>query len=164
MRDEEKSKYSMVNSCGMMEDVIAIYFDKANKTIGRAESNLGDGDIDTAVNRAYYAVFYIMTAMMLARGDVFSSHKQLITNFNKTYIKTGLLPKEYGAKISKCQRLRRQGDYEPCPDISHQDAKEQIEFANDLYHKSMALNQRKSETELGNNSAESADTIEDSNV
>ena len=32
------------------------------------------------------------------------------------------------------------------------------------FNKSMALNQRKSETELGNNSAESADTIEDSKV
>lgn len=162
MRDEETAKDSMANGSGTVKDVIGIYFDKTKKTIERAESNLSDGDIDTAVNRAYYSVFYIMTAMMLSHGEVFSSHKQLITNFNKTYIKTGLLPKEYGAKISKCQRLRHQGDYEPCPDISHRDAKEQIEFANDLYHKCMALNQRKSEIELRKNGSESPDTIAES--
>lgn len=145
MKDEEKTKDDIANGTGTVDDVIVIYFDKAKKTIGRAESNLNDGDIDTAVNRAYYAVFYMMTAMMLVQGEVFSSHKQLITNFNKAYMRTGLLPKEYGAKISKCQRLRHQGDYEPCPDISNQDAKEQIEFASDLYIKCMALYKRKSE-------------------
>lgn len=143
MKDEEKPKYEMTNGTGTVNDVIVIYFDKAKKTIGRAESNLNEGDIDTAVNRAYYAVFYMMTAMMLAQGEVFSSHKQLITNFNKAYIRTGLLPKEFGVKISKCQRLRHQGDYEPCPDISNQDAKEQIDFASDLYTKCIALHKIK---------------------
>ena len=145
MKGKDMTTDNLSNGSGTMDDVIGIYFDKAKKTIERAESNLNDGDIDTAVNRAYYAVFYIMTAMMLVQGEAFSSHKQLITNFNKVYIRTGLLPKEYGAKISKCQRLRHQGDYEPYPYISYQDAKEQIAFASNLYQKCMTLQREKSE-------------------
>ncbi len=45
---------------------------KAYRNIRSAKLLVGDGDFDTAVSRAYYAMFYVAEALLLSKGLAYS--------------------------------------------------------------------------------------------
>jgi uncharacterized protein (UPF0332 family) len=67
---------------------------KARRYLASAEVLRLMQDYDSAISRLYYAMFYGAEALLLARGQAFSSHRAVIAGFAKEFIKTGLLPKD----------------------------------------------------------------------
>ena len=49
-------------------------FERAAKAVEAAEKLLSEGYYDFAASRAYYAVFYAATALLLKEGVEFSKH------------------------------------------------------------------------------------------
>lgn len=49
-----------------------------------------------AMNSIYYSMFYSVQALLVLDEKAFSKHGQVKAYFNKEFIKTGILPKEYG--------------------------------------------------------------------
>jgi uncharacterized protein (UPF0332 family) len=47
---------------------------KAYRNIRSAKLLVGDGDFDTAVSRAYYAMFYVAEALLLSKGLLIQNH------------------------------------------------------------------------------------------
>ncbi len=64
-----------------------------------------------AVNRIYYGIFYILSALSLKYDFNTSKHQQLIGWFNKNFIKEKILDKKYGTIVRKAFNNRSQGDY-----------------------------------------------------
>ena len=62
--------------------------EKARRYLRSAELLIGDGDYDSAVSRAYYAMFYAAEAALLKKGMTFSSHKAVISAFGQHFVKT----------------------------------------------------------------------------
>jgi uncharacterized protein (UPF0332 family) len=65
-----------------------------------------------AINRLYYSIFYILSALSLKYEFRTSKHTQLIGWFNKTFINEGLLKKEYGKFVHRIFDLRTKADYD----------------------------------------------------
>lgn len=64
-----------------------------------------------AVNRIYYGMFYILTALALNHKFKTSKHQGLIAWFNKTFIKDKKIERKYGEIIRKAFKSRSDGDY-----------------------------------------------------
>jgi len=65
-----------------------------------------------AVNRIYYAAFYSLLALGLKYNFKTSKHLQLIGWFNKTFIATGRIDKEFGRILRDCYNYRISADYD----------------------------------------------------
>ena len=54
---------------------------KSKKFISTAKLLLDHGDYDSSVSRTYYAMFYIVEAILLTKNLKFKSHRGVISGF-----------------------------------------------------------------------------------
>ena len=85
-----------------------------------------------AVSRAYYAMLDSANACLAARGIRTRSHTGTITQFGLQFIKTGLIPKEYGRWLARVEGERMDADYEVAKTFTQDDAKAALRMAEDF--------------------------------
>ena len=85
-----------------------------------------------AANRLYYAVFHAVNALFINDGLEAGRHKSSHSLFSLHYVKTGLLPVDYGRLYNNLQRLREKSDYNCFFDVSEQDIGGGISIASDF--------------------------------
>ena len=91
---------------------------KGRRSLRNARLSFDAGDFDFAVSRAYYAMFYLAEALLLARGLSFSKHGAVIAEFNREFIATQALPERHARALRIAFEQRLIGDYqyhEPFP-------------------------------------------------
>jgi len=106
--------------------------ERAKKYLRSAEVLIEEGDFESSVSRAYYAMFYCAEAMLLTRGLSFSSHKGVISAFGEHFIKTHIFSKEMGKELNRAFEKRQLGDYEYTLVISKGEAEEIFEKSTDF--------------------------------
>lgn len=85
--------------------------------------------IKSAANRAYYAVFHAMRAV-LAYDDIdMKHHSGIISSFRRLYIKTGVFDVRLSTIISELYDLRTGSDYDDFFIVSGAEVAEQTENA-----------------------------------
>jgi len=122
-------------------------FDKvtlAEYRLDTAKENLQTAYIDFenemykgAANRAYYAIFHSLRAVLALDEKDFKKHSAIIAYFNQNYIKTKIFPEIHNI-ISKASLVRNSSDYDDFYMVSKEEAKEQIsnsEYVLKLVHK-----------------------------
>jgi uncharacterized protein (UPF0332 family) len=82
-----------------------------------------------AASRAYYAAFHAVSALHLAHGSSFSSHSQLIGQFNKRFVRTGIFPPEFSRLLARLFEDRQTGDYDVAISVSSERAQQDIAAA-----------------------------------
>jgi uncharacterized protein (UPF0332 family) len=91
------------------------HLDKAAQSLRSAELLLAAGDLDGAVNRAYYACYDAARGVLEAVADLdtrqVKTHSGLIRLFNLRIVKAGLMPLEIGRLIGREEQLRLFADY-----------------------------------------------------
>jgi len=97
---------------------------EANDALKDAELLLGAGRCRGAVNRLYYAAFYGVIAALLTRHLEYSKHSAVIAFFDKEFIHTGALPKEYSRTLHQAFNERQQNDYMPFVEMDPDTLKE----------------------------------------
>lgn len=85
-----------------------------------------------ANNRAYYAIFHVVSAVLALEGVSFKRHKDTLAYFNKNYVAAGILSREMGKKIVKAEEIRHASDYDTFYVASKEDTVQQIETADKL--------------------------------
>ena len=85
-----------------------------------------------AANRLYYAVFHAINALLIHDGHITNTHKGSHAVFNLNYIKTGILPIEYGRLYNQLQTMREESDYNCVYEVEADELKERIEPAQKL--------------------------------
>lgn len=65
-----------------------------------------------AVNRLYYAIFHICSAILLSKGYSARTHSGVIQIMMKEFVKTDILSKKDGSLISTLFNMRNTGDYD----------------------------------------------------
>lgn len=65
-----------------------------------------------ANNRAYYAIFHAIQAVLAVERVDFKRHKDVIAYFNKNYVNTGIFPKNLGRRIGQAFQIREDSDYD----------------------------------------------------
>ena len=81
---------------GASRHEVALYIEHARQMLEVAAHNLADGFCGSAINRAYYAIFYVANALLRTKGIVRSKHSGVIAAFRQHFVKPGLIEVEYG--------------------------------------------------------------------
>lgn len=76
------------------QEKIGKYMSHARQAIETGELVLAHEDYITAVNRAYYAIFYAANALLVTKGLERSKHSGVIAAFRQHFVKTGLIEPE----------------------------------------------------------------------
>lgn len=92
-------------------DLARYRLEKAESKINAAELLIEQGMYADAVSRIYYGMFHAARAMLALKGLDSRKHSGIISLFNQHFVKTGLLPKEYGRIIMNAKDLREESDY-----------------------------------------------------
>ena len=71
------------------------------------------------INRAYYAMFYAVLALLIFEPYASSKHSGVLGYFNRRFIKPGIFPEEMGRVINKAFDLRQRGDYREYEELSY---------------------------------------------
>jgi uncharacterized protein (UPF0332 family) len=105
--------------------------------ISRAEQTFEDANYlfferksyESAISRAYYAIFYTTEAMLFSKSLATSSHKGLSIEFAKNFIKTNEIEPIYGKILSNIFQKRQFGDYDMYAEITESIANEVLKDA-----------------------------------
>ena len=93
----------------------------------------------SAVNRAYYAMFYAVLALLITIDMGSSKHRGVIAMFDKEFIKRDIFPKEMSAMLHHAFDMRLTRDYRELLQISKEQAAEVLtsatEFVNSIEDK-----------------------------
>lgn len=104
----------------------------AREDLESARLNFESEQYRTANNRAYYAIFRAISACLALEFKAYKQHAQVIGNFNKDFVHTGIFSKEISRKISRAQEVRHASDYDDFYVVSVEDAREQLETAEEV--------------------------------
>ncbi|MDD5091334.1 MAG: HEPN domain-containing protein [Candidatus Wallbacteria bacterium] len=115
--------------------LIAFRTEQSSEALSAARLMLENGFLSAAVNRIYYSTFYLITALALKDGFTASKHRQLIGWFNRTYIRTGVLGREYGRLVKTAFEKRNKGDYSELFRFEATEVREMSDSASDFFEK-----------------------------
>jgi uncharacterized protein (UPF0332 family) len=115
---------SSIHSLEVMANI-----ERAEQAVNAARKLASDGYNDFAASRAYYAVFYAASALLLHEGLEFSKHSGVIAAIHQRFIKTGRLDKEFGKNLNWLFELRSIGDYGVTVHVPKTDAEKAISAA-----------------------------------
>jgi len=91
-------------------EAIRYWWDKAD-SLEAARRDLAAQSFSFAINRAYYAVFYAVSALLLEEGRRFHKHSGVRATFNQHLVKTGRVARKHGDLYNRLFRDRQEGDY-----------------------------------------------------
>jgi len=91
---------------------VALYINQAHQMLEVADHNLADGFYGSAINRAYYAIFYAANALLATQGLARSKHWGVIAAFRQHFVKPGLIKAEYSDIYGRVMENRHVSDYE----------------------------------------------------
>ena len=93
-------------------DEVALYAEHARQMLKVADHNLADGFYASAINRAYYAIFYAANALLATKGLSRSKHSAVIATFRQHFVKPGLIEDEYSDIYGRVMDDRHKADYD----------------------------------------------------
>ena len=105
---------------------------KAYRNIRSARLLLADGDFDTAVSRAYYAMFYVAEALLLSKGLAYSKHSAVIAAFGREFARAGVMPPEFHAHLRAASEARNISDYQLVSHVTEEETARHISRADSL--------------------------------
>jgi uncharacterized protein (UPF0332 family) len=71
------------------------------------------------INRAYYAMFYSVLALLVYEPYSSSKHSGVLSYFNKRFIKENIFRENLGRAITKAFELRQRSDYREYCDLNY---------------------------------------------
>jgi uncharacterized protein (UPF0332 family) len=109
--------------------LVALELKKARETYEDISILLNANRLNGAANRMYYAVFHAVCALLINDGHQVNTHKGSHALFSLNYIKTGVLPKEYGLLYNQLQTMREESDYNCAYDVDIDELQQRLESA-----------------------------------
>ena len=107
------------------KDVVSYRLQSAKDLLVEINSHIERGFYNTAMNRMYYACFYVVSALLLNAGiDGVRTHEGVRQMFNKHFVLTGIVPKEWGRFYSVVYGNRSEADYEDFKDFDLSEVQE----------------------------------------
>ncbi len=85
--------------------------ERAKESIEEAKILVERGHINTFINRLYYASFYAVSALLLAKGLSSPKHSGVRSLFHQNFVKSGVIDIESGRFFDKLFDNRQKADY-----------------------------------------------------
>lgn len=103
---------------------------QADETLDEAEFLLvGKKSPRIIINRAYYAMFYAVLALLIFETYSSSKHSGVLSYFNRRFIKEGLLQENLWEYIYTAFELRQRGDYKEYVELDYEQVEPFIDKA-----------------------------------
>lgn len=104
----------------------------AEETLDAAEVLFKEEYLRDAINRAYYAVFYIAEALLNEKNLRFSKHGTVHGAFAQHYVKTKIFDGKYHKLLTGAFRRRMLGDYDEAAKFTSDEVSQILEQAWDF--------------------------------
>ena len=118
-----------ISYIGSRSDMVKYRLQIAREDLDSAKILLEASQYRGANNRAYYAIFHAVSAVLAMEGVAFKKHKDTLAYFNKNYVAKEIFPRELGRKIVKAEEIRHASDYDTFYIASKEVALQQLETA-----------------------------------
>ena len=112
--------------------LVALELKKAHETYDEIGILIAANRLNGAANRMYYAVFHAVCALLLYDGIQVNTHRGSHALFSQHYIKTGLLPREYGQLYNQLQTMREESGYNCAYDVDIDELQQRLEPAKQM--------------------------------
>jgi len=118
-----------------MTDAETLYryrLEQAQTTLAEAERMLAEGfSPRSVINRAYYAMFYMVLALFLKRGVAVESskHTGVLSIFDRQFILAGEIDRRHSRTLHRMFDKRLELDYKDCAEPGPTEAREGVENA-----------------------------------
>jgi uncharacterized protein (UPF0332 family) len=117
------------------ETLLRYRIKQAEETLADAEAMKRDRlSTRSIVNRAYYAMFYALLGLFLKANVTLktSKHSGIISMFDKAFILSGKIDRDFSRSLHKIFGLRQVADYKELVEVSSEDAEVALEKAADF--------------------------------
>lgn len=102
---------------GSKSDLVSYKLSRAKDTFDDAKILADNERWNSAINRLYYSVYYAVSAILLKYDLKPTTHNGAKSAFSEQFIKTEIIPKEYGKLYSQLFTWRQKGDYDDLYDF-----------------------------------------------
>ena len=96
---------------GQLEELLRYRMEQAHETLRESEILLGEAAFRGTINRAYYAMFYTVLALLATKQLGASKHSSVISLFDREFIKVGIFPRELSRSLHLAFDRRQMHDY-----------------------------------------------------
>jgi uncharacterized protein (UPF0332 family) len=103
------------------DEVIKYRTDQAYEAVEDVSFLLEHNKLKLAVNRIYYGMFYMVSALAVKHQFKTSRHQQLLGWFNREFIKTGQIPVKFGKIFREAYSRRTDVDYGDIKEYARED-------------------------------------------
>ena len=94
-----------------IQALVTYRLEQADESLEAAKTLLNKKLIRPTVNRAYYAMFYAVLALLAQGKKETSKHSGAIALFDRDFVKQGIFKKEYSRWLHDAFDLRQRSDY-----------------------------------------------------
>jgi uncharacterized protein (UPF0332 family) len=94
-----------------IQALVANRLEQADESLEAARTLLDKKLIRPSVNRAYYAMFYAVLALLARDKKETSKHSGVIALFDRDFVKQGIFKKDYSRWLHDAFDLRQRSDY-----------------------------------------------------
>ncbi len=115
-----------------VDALVRYRLEQADEALAAARLNLTNGLQRSAVNRAYYAMFYGVLALLATRQSETSRHSGAISQFDQLYVKPALLPRDFSRWLHDAFLNRQAADYGSELNLSREDIDALVAHARDF--------------------------------
>ena len=101
-----------------MKEELGRYREKARRSFEAARRLAEAGDLDFAISRLYYGLFYLAQAALMTKNARTSKHSAVISAFYHEFVATGDFDKSLHQLFHRLFDERMEGDYAPVSDVT----------------------------------------------
>ena len=109
--------------------IVQLELERAKRTFAEVETLKAAGMWNGVCNRLYYAVFHAISALLIHDGHQVNTHHGSHAVFGLHYIKTGVLPEDFGRLYNQLQTMREESDYNCAFEADPEELENRIEPA-----------------------------------
>ncbi len=99
-----------------------LHLRKAKKKLKAAKDNLEMGYFEEAVSMVYYSAFHAMKALLLLKNIKPKTHRGVLAEFGKNFIRSGEFDEEFSVFLSKSYEKRQKSDYDVTFEVEENEA------------------------------------------
>lgn len=112
-------------------DLASIYLQATNRILASGAED--EGSTRLAIDGGYNVIELCAKAFLLSRTDTLpKSHGGVKTLFSDHFIKSGVLPREFGRRFSHCLQYRNEARYDPTAEVTADKGQTVVRFAAEM--------------------------------
>ncbi len=109
-----------------LKALLCYRMEQARESLREAEILMRESALRGAINRAYYAMFYALLALLATRQLGTSKHSGALALFDREFVRTSVFPREFSRSLHLAFDRRQTHDYGEMVPVTREIAEESL--------------------------------------